>query len=1072
MQNAPAALRRLALPAYCKEVDINNSVPVFLLWLAESLAEDPAPLAALRELVENREECLRKTAEILGMSRDGAKEALLKVLHGGDLVGLPPCRFAQRLRNSVAYAISKLKPHFRKIWDFCVKRRKLGWDHVRRINYKNTDGAFVHFVTTRYEALVMSRAMAFFRDRGCETICLRHDSLVIEDRQNVVDEATLRELAEFCVAIDYGETETRPQGRRDLARLAKLARLSWKCSAMVARDGDREKLLEEEDKGSPAEQNGFENGGIYKTQEDIYQNEFMHPISFDKFRYQLVNAVTGLGKSHASRQAILQLLRANPEARVCIVTGRRTQASCVDGDLGSFLRENDIEATTLANYMDAPRDADGSLSQRQRIIIQYESLHRLVVQQGGTRMLIRYDILILDEFRLLSDQRVSMQTNRWNLRENNAIYERLCKETPRVLVMDKDLGSDSTCYDFFVGADGITTQDQVQYHDYRYVPPHLRRSIKVVGKLGKWLEKLRTNLREGKKTLVPCLSNREARAIYDMFVATGDAPERPDAKGKKVQTREDGKDEEVDPIWAQGARVRILTAQTPPLESQAMLSNINNLFRPSMPDDYTSGCVILIYTSSLCVAADLQDQIECVMLHCANGTGIARGGPPARILWQMVMRARRVRDSTVYCYFGEDFRPLSVRASKGSVRPWQHDGVYRELAEHFNEKRQQIRQVTLRANPKDKDSVYLMMDVGLRWKDIVDAGGRKLYSVEVNSNLVECLLARKTEVEHNRNELVFHQFVRGYPLVMDEPPSDEQLQVALDELRQPTSDPVVEPKQAKARDKLAGFRERVDDELEFVLSQEIKWGCVSDARKRILEIEGTTGTKRKNRQVELEVLETLRFYPGYLHAVRQLAMDGEVIPASELVEQYKAMRRHRRALRLLQVALSPVADAVKADDKALFSGSGAERKQVVEYVKLSTVAHHVIRETASVLGCQLPELLSPTHQLTNKQINKTGNRLAKLFEDLEISQRDPDTVRRAQPPKKAVVCLQSLLAKFGFDLVKTNTKRLPKDADGKRQEIVSYKPPPREQVQRQQQQQQPQQPPPAKRQKVTNDADV
>eukprot|EP00808_Paulinella_micropora_P003852 g53908.t1 len=332
MQNAPAALRRLALPAYCKEVDINNSVPVFLLWLAESLAEDPAPLAALRELVENREECLRKTAEILGMSRDGAKEALLK-----------------RLRNSVAYAISKLKPHFRKIWDFCVKRRKLGWDHVRRINYKNTDGAFVHFVTTRYEALVMSRAMAFFRDRGCETICLRHDSLVIEDRQNVVDEATLRELAEFCVAIDYGETETRPQGRRDLARLAKLARLSWKCSAMVAQDGDREKLLEEEDKGSPAEQNGFENGGIYKTQEDIYQNEFMHPISFDKFRYQLVNAVTGLGKSHASRQAILQLLRANPEARVCIVTGRRTQASCVDGDLGSFLRENDIEATTLAN---------------------------------------------------------------------------------------------------------------------------------------------------------------------------------------------------------------------------------------------------------------------------------------------------------------------------------------------------------------------------------------------------------------------------------------------------------------------------------------------------------------------------------------------------------------------------------------------------------------------------------------------------------------------------------------------------------------------------------------------------
>eukprot|EP00808_Paulinella_micropora_P020620 g83391.t1 len=211
MQNAPAALRRLALPAYCKEVDINNSVPVFLLWLAESLAEDPAPLAALRELVENREECLRKTAEILGMSRDGAKEALLKVLHGGDLVGLPPCRFAQRLRNSVAYAIFKLKPHFRKIWDFCVKRRKLGWDHVRRINYKNTDGAFVHFVTTRYEALVMSRAMAFFRDRGCETICLRHDSLVIEDRQNVVDEATLRKLAEFCVAIDYGETETRPQ---------------------------------------------------------------------------------------------------------------------------------------------------------------------------------------------------------------------------------------------------------------------------------------------------------------------------------------------------------------------------------------------------------------------------------------------------------------------------------------------------------------------------------------------------------------------------------------------------------------------------------------------------------------------------------------------------------------------------------------------------------------------------------------------------------------------------------------------------------------------------------------------
>jgi len=389
-----------------------------------------------------------------------------------------------------------------------------------------------------------------------------------------------------------------------------------------------------------------------------------------------------------------------------------------------------------------------------------------------------------------------------------------------------------------------------------------------------------------------------------------------------------------------------------------------------------------------------------------------------------------------------------------------------------------------------------MMDVGLRWKDIVDASGRKLYSVEVNSNLVECLLARKTEVEHNRNELVFHQFVRGYPLVMDEPPPDEQLRAALDKLRQPTSDPVVESKPAKKKgDELAGTRESPDDELEFVLSQEIKWadlGCVSNARKRMLEIEGTTGAKRKNRQVELEMLKTLLFYPGYLHAMRQRALDGEVIPASKLVEQYKAMRKHCRALRLLQVALSPVADAVSADDKALFSGSGRERKQVTEYVKLFTVAHHVIRETASVLGCQLSELLSPEHRLTNEQINKAGRRLACLFRDLEISQRDPDSVRVARPPKKAVMCLKSLLAKFGFDLVMTDSRRLPEDADGKRPVIASYKvvtdkgveelkclyagfwqPPPREQFQqRRPALEQPQQPPPAKRQKTTNDADV
>eukprot|EP00808_Paulinella_micropora_P012098 g59897.t1 len=156
--------------------------------------------------------------------------------------------------------------------------------------------------------------------------------------------------------------------------------LQTAVSTAVSMDGDREKLLEAEDEGLPTEQTGFKKTDIYKTQEDVYQNEFMHPISFDKFRYQLVNAVTGLGKSHASRQVILQLLRANPEARVCIVTGRRTQASCVSGDLFSFLRENDIDVTTLANYMDAPRDAEGGLSQHQRIIVQYESLHRLAVQ--------------------------------------------------------------------------------------------------------------------------------------------------------------------------------------------------------------------------------------------------------------------------------------------------------------------------------------------------------------------------------------------------------------------------------------------------------------------------------------------------------------------------------------------------------------------------------------------------------------------------------------------------------------------------------------------------------------------
>jgi hypothetical protein len=326
----------------------------------------------------------------------------------------------------------------------------------------------------------------FFEERGWNVVCLVFDGLMVLRREGRgISHGLLNELAEHC--------ETHIPGIRSV----------WKEKSME--NAESTAFVDFAFQPAPALQTGFHHVVEYSHKDQLVAYEHkaagetrygLQPVVFEHHKVQLVAATTGLGKSHVARLAI------GSHKRVLIVTARIQQAKTIAGDL----RRHGIHDFVCYNKTQGYEEIRGSLYPHQRVVVQYESLHRL--QKADGRMLNgKFDLVVLDEIRSILAQRVSITTNGGRLRDNNAIFKLILKGSVQILAMDADLLMDGMVRDFLLDPD-LFRQSQIQLHLYTFVPARLQRGVRVTLSEAQFVVDLKKDVLQNHRVLAPFRSKR------------------------------------------------------------------------------------------------------------------------------------------------------------------------------------------------------------------------------------------------------------------------------------------------------------------------------------------------------------------------------------------------------------------------------------------------------------------------------------------------------------------------------------------------------------------------------------
>jgi hypothetical protein len=198
----------------------------------------------------------------------------------------------------------------------------------------------------------------------------------------------------------------------------------------------------------------------------------------------------GLGKSTAAKALIVT----QQPKRVLVITARRQQAHTALGQLSSL---------AFVHYNKVPPGT--SLASVNRLIVQYESLHRLQEDDASFRP---YDLVLIDEVRSVAGQ-IGSPTNKGFLRTNASIAKALLRNT-RSLLMDADLEVDEMVKHM---AAEIWTPEQIEVHRYTHVA--LPRHIATIMPLDEWMHSLKGALQAQKKVMVVFRSKRDLKVIIE-----------------------------------------------------------------------------------------------------------------------------------------------------------------------------------------------------------------------------------------------------------------------------------------------------------------------------------------------------------------------------------------------------------------------------------------------------------------------------------------------------------------------------------------------------------------------------
>jgi hypothetical protein len=238
------------------------------------------------------------------------------------------------------------------------------------------------------------------------------------------------------------------------------------------------------------------------------------------------------------------------------------------------------------------QEAEADLPRQDRLIIQYESLHRLM---GENCAFLPYDLVLLDEVRSVAGQ-ICSPTNQAFLGINAAIFKALLRHS-KCLLMDADLEVDEMVK---ILAQELWTGDEVEVHRYTHVA--LPRRL-VVLELEQWMHDLLSALGRQQRIMTAFRTKKDMQTV--LAVVRERFPDVSCLAFSSDSTASDMK----------------------------AFQNINeNMARAHF----------LCFTSKVTVGADIQTPFHQVFLHANSAKGCG-----ARDMLQMLGRARNVEDVDV-----------------------------------------------------------------------------------------------------------------------------------------------------------------------------------------------------------------------------------------------------------------------------------------------------------------------------------------------------------------------------------------------------------------------------------------
>lgn len=862
MQGAIGSLRRRLWASLYRDIDMENSTPVLLSWLCTKLGMSNTNWIG-SYAGNKRNEMLAEVAADLHVPASQAKLEILRVFHGarttdgGAKISREMSGTLYNLVAAIAACCKFLKPFFPRFVAMAGDEKKAKANlREEGETYHSADGALVHYVCTYYESQLMDLAVAFFRREGWRVGCLVFDGLTVRRKEaqeeTVTDEAfddLLTDLALECKDHVFAE----PDGDVEAPELDGLC-MRWVQKSLEPREGDMLSLTVVPPR---AMDGGFENWVKFDKPEEMqpylkntapageeakWVTQYgLNPLDLEDYRCHVVSALTGLGKSKLARDTMVRLTKAKGRPIRCLwLTGRNIQARSTKRELEKICVDLGLTLEDIVCYDDVT--AKASLYDAMVAICQTESAKNRLPKQCSAPTLARYDFLVLDEVVLINDQRVSVATNGNNLRDNDKCIRQLLKDAKRnkayVLMMDKDINNDPVTREFLLDP-AIATQDETKFYTYDYTPPNLERRVVLHASSAKYSKMLKADMLES----IEAIEKKDTRAASPVIMCFRSVKELDAYRIHCLTNRKLLAAAEAAKINLEDA-IGVLIGGMPKPEIQQIFSDI---------DGYVKGKIALFYTCTLCVATDIQTTVKRVYIHCGSKYKISTGGPVARILLQMSMRARNVLDQNFQCYFGEgvDNGPAMMREVRGHTakqapKPWERDAVFDEIMANYDKKAQSTRSVYARCADH-------------KWAVVINKEGVE-ESAWTHKNLSTTLAHKRVEVRKNYGYGCLQEFVAFLPLVPDAPATKEELRNLL---AKTIRDDAPEDAESEIDEEHVVEDEDLDEAKRAVL-RTIDWFNFENLKALLHRTK--TQMRRGDRKIqrEIKLLETLTRYPGFV----------------------------------------------------------------------------------------------------------------------------------------------------------------------------------------------------------------